>query len=180
MPAGSSGMRVVTAPGLTLEPQTAAHAEEMFAVLSDPAIYEYENEPPPSLEWLRTRFTKLESRRSPDGREAWLNWVIRLPTGALAGYVQATVQANGCASIAYELSSAYWGRGLATRSAEAMIGELGEHYQVRDVFAVFKRANHRSMRLLERLGFSPASPGQHVERHVEPGELLMHLDLRKP
>jgi RimJ/RimL family protein N-acetyltransferase len=61
-----------------------------------------------------------------------------------------------------------------------MIGELGERYQVRDVYAVFKEANHRSMRLLERLGFSPASPGQHVERHVEPGELLMHLDLRKP
>lgn len=180
MPAGSPGMRAVAAPGLTLEPQTAAHAEEMFAVLSDPAIYEYENEPPPSLEWLRTRFTKLESRRSPDGGEAWLNWVIRLPTGALAGYVQATVQANGCASIAYELSSAYWGRGLATRSAGAMIGELEGRYGVSDVFAVFKQANHRSMRLLERLGFSLASPGQHAERGVEPGERLMHRDLRKP
>ncbi|MDH5264505.1 MAG: GNAT family N-acetyltransferase, partial [Betaproteobacteria bacterium] len=104
----------------------------------------------------------------------------RLPTGALVGYVQATVQADGCASIAYELSSAYWGRGLATRAAEAMIGELRERYRVRDVFAVFKRSNHRSMRLLERLGFKPASPAQHAERHVEPGELLMHRDLGKP
>src|SRR5256885_15929378 len=60
-------MRVIETGRLTLEPQTAAHAEEMFAVLSDPAIYEYENEPPPSLEWLRSRFTKLESRRSPSG-----------------------------------------------------------------------------------------------------------------
>jgi hypothetical protein len=31
----------------------------------------------------------------------------------------------------------------------------------------------RSMCLLERLGFSPASPEQHVKHRVEPGELLM-------
>jgi len=34
-------MRVIETGNLTLEPQTAAHAEEMFAVLSDPSIYEY-------------------------------------------------------------------------------------------------------------------------------------------
>jgi len=87
-------MRVIETGNLTLEPQTAAHAEEMFAVLSDPAIYEYENQPPPSLEWLRTRFTKLESRLSANGREQWLNWVVRLPTSELIGYVQATVLPN--------------------------------------------------------------------------------------
>ena len=136
-------MRVIETGSLTLEPQTAAHAEEMFAVLSDPAIYEYENQPPPSLEWLRTRFTKLESRLSANGREQWLNWVIRLPTSELIGYVQ------------------------------AMISELVGHYRVRSLSSVLKRENLRSMHLLERLGFSPASPEQHVEHRVEPGELLM-------
>jgi len=43
-------MRTIDASSLTLEPQTAAHAEQMFVVLSDPAIYEYENKPPASLE----------------------------------------------------------------------------------------------------------------------------------
>jgi RimJ/RimL family protein N-acetyltransferase len=119
-------MRVIEAAGFTLEPQTAAHAEQMFAVLSDPAIYQHENEPPPSIEWLRTRFTKLESRHSPDGREQWFNWVIRLPTSELIGYVQATVRSNASAAIAYELSSAYWGRGLASGAVEAMLGELQE------------------------------------------------------
>jgi ribosomal-protein-alanine N-acetyltransferase len=45
--------------GLTLEPQTAQHADAMFAVLCDPAIYEFENEPPPSVEWPRARLAKL-------------------------------------------------------------------------------------------------------------------------
>jgi RimJ/RimL family protein N-acetyltransferase len=135
-------MRAIAADGLILEPQTAAHAEPMFAVLSDPAIYEYENEPPRSLEWLRERFTKLESRVSPDGNEQWLNWVIRLSGSELAGYVQATVHADGRAAIAYELSSAYWGRGLAHRAVGAMIRELAESYHVRTVTAVFKKENH--------------------------------------
>ena len=44
--------------GFVLEPQVAAHAEAMFVVLSDPAIYAYENAPPESLEWLRKRFER--------------------------------------------------------------------------------------------------------------------------
>ncbi|HEY5754127.1 MAG TPA: GNAT family N-acetyltransferase, partial [Chthoniobacterales bacterium] len=152
---------------------------EMFAVLTDPAIYEYENEPPPSLEWLRARFAKLESRTSPDGREQWLNWVIRLPTSELVGYVQATVHPHGRAAIAYELSSAYWGRGLARQAVQAMIAELIEHYEIRSLSAVLKRENHRSMRLLERLGFSLASPGRHVKCQIEVGELLMHREIQR-
>src|SRR2546430_16551554 len=80
---GGEMMHVIETGSLRLEPQTAAHAEEMFAVLSDPAIYEYEDDPPPSLEWLRARFTKLESRRAADGQERWVNWGIRLPTSEL-------------------------------------------------------------------------------------------------
>jgi ribosomal-protein-alanine N-acetyltransferase len=172
-------MRIVETESLTLEPQTAAHAEEMFVVLSDPAIYAYENEPPPSLEWLRARFTKLETRLSADGHEQWLNWVIRLPTSELVGYVQATVREDGRAAIAYELSSAYWGRGFARQAVKAMISELVERYEVRSLFAVLKRENLRSRRLLERLDFSLASPEQHVAHQVEFGEVLMHRESQR-
>ncbi len=165
-------MRVIETARFTLEPQIAAHAGEMFVVLSDPAIYEYENQPPPSLEWLRTRFTRLETRLSADGREQWLNWVIRVPTSELIGYVQATIR-PGHAAIAYELSSAYWGRGLGHGAVKAMMSELVGHYKVREFFAVLKRDNLRSVRLLERLGFSLASPEQHVAHKAEAGEVLM-------
>ncbi len=80
-------MRALATDRLVLEPQLAAHAREMFAVLGDPALYAYENEPPPSVEWLRTRFAKLESRRSGDGSEQWLNWVIRIPSFEAIGQV---------------------------------------------------------------------------------------------
>lgn len=163
---------------LMLEPQVAAHAEEMFHVLSDPAIYKYENEPPVSLEWLRERFARLESRYSADGTEVWLNWVIRLSTSELVGFVQATVRPNGVAAIAYELSSTYWGRGFATEAILAMVTELVNNYKVHSLSAVLKQRNQRSLRLLQRLGFTSASPEQYERAEVEPDELLMYRSAR--
>ena len=85
-------MRNLATDRLHLEPQLAAHADEMFVVLSDPATYEIENRPPPSAAWLRARCARLESRRSADGRAQWLNWVLRQHTSELIGYVQGPAQ----------------------------------------------------------------------------------------
>jgi [ribosomal protein S5]-alanine N-acetyltransferase len=173
-------MRSVAAQSLTLEPQAAAHAPEMFAVLSDPAIYEYENAPPASLEWLRARFEKLESRRSADGREQWLNWVIRLPGTGLVGYVQATVRADGSAGIAYELASAHWGKGLGRQAVSAMMRELAAYHHATSFTAVAKRANLRSTRLLERLGFVSGGEEMRSRLGVEEDEVLMVRAVARP
>ena len=156
-------MRPVAGDGILLEPQVASHAPEMFVLLQDPAIYEYENEPPESEAWLAQRFARLESRGSPDGRETWLNWIVRLPGGEAAGYVQATIDAAGNASIAYILASRFWGRGLAGRAVEAMIGELRDRYGARVLVATLKAANLRSLRLAERLGFTRAPDPSSIE-----------------
>jgi RimJ/RimL family protein N-acetyltransferase len=173
-------MRVIATPSCTLEPQVAAHADAMFAVLSDPAIYEHENAPPASVGALRERYRKLESRRSGDGREQWLNWVVRVPDGELAGYVQATVYPDSHAAVAYEFASRYWGRGLARAAVEAMIDELAASYGVRMLSAVLKRGNERSRRFLERLDFARASPERHHESQVETDEMLMERDAPAP
>ena len=173
-------MRTIATARFTLEPQTAAHADEMYGVLCDPALYEYENEPPESRECLRTRFERLETRVSGSGDERWLNWVIRLPSSELIGYVQATVAADGTVYVAYVLSSAHWGRGLAREAVEAMIGELVDFYGVRSLLAVLKRENARSLRLLQRLGFSAASVDAHAGQQVEPDEVLMCRDPATP
>jgi [ribosomal protein S5]-alanine N-acetyltransferase len=94
----------------------------------------------------------------------------------LIGYVQATVFPTGRAAIAYVLASGYWGRGLAGEACQAMIAELAEHYGVVTVFAIFKRRNARSARLLARLGFA-AAPAESAGVEVEADELLMLRDL---
>ena len=126
----------------------------MFAVLSDPAIYEFENEPPPSEEWLAKRYAKLETRVSQDGDEQWLNWVVRLPEGELAGYVQATVLQSGKAYVAYEFASRFWRQGIGSSAVEAMLNELETQYGVQEFMAVLS-----SDEIYAGMVYQPVNPG---------------------
>jgi RimJ/RimL family protein N-acetyltransferase len=146
----------------------------MFTLLSDPAIYEFENAPPSSEAWLAERYRKLESRTSKDGTELWLNWVVRLPSGELVGYTQATVQQTGVAYVAYELGSKFWRQGLGSCAVNAMLAELASAYAVHRLLAVLKARNFRSVALLKHLGFSEATASQAAEAAAEPDELVMH------
>jgi RimJ/RimL family protein N-acetyltransferase len=169
-------MRALQTPRLVLEPQTEAHAGEMYAVLTDPAIYEFENVPPVSVDALRERYRKLESGRSPDRTQLWLNWVARLRAdGHAIGYVQATVFADAQALIAYEFGSAWWGRGLAHEATACVIEELRGRYGVGAVGAVLKQVNHRSRKLLVRLGMRPAEPGEFPRGMADADEAAMVL-----
>ncbi len=152
-------MQALVTAQLLLEPLTVAHAYEMFDVLSDEAIYRHLDEAAPaSVEHLRRVYDKREARRSPDGSEDWLNWVVRVPGGQLLGCVQATVFVPGSAWIAYVFSSRHWGRGHAHEATAGMLAHLAQAYGVRRYLATVEVDNERSIRLLERLGFARASP----------------------
>lgn len=162
-------MRTLTTPLCTLEPQHAGHAPELFEVLGDPAIYEYEGQPPPSLERLTAGLQRKQSRRSPDGSEHWLNWVVRRPDGALAGYVQATVLPGGEALVGYELASRHWRQGLGSAAVAAMLAEVTATCGVHRFVALLKRANLRSRGLLHKLGFTPM-PAELAAAHDAPAD----------
>ena len=166
-------MRTLRTARCTLEPQLQVHAAEMFEVLDDPAIYEFENEPPPSVQWLAERYRRLESRGPDDGSEQWLNWVVRLPAGALAGYVQATVLPSGVAFVAYELGSAHWPQGIGSSAVRAMLDELREQHGVHTFLAVLQARNFHSEALLRSLRFEPGDPQQQAQYRDEPDELVM-------
>lgn len=166
-------MRTLFTSRCTLEPQVAEHAHEMFGVLGDPAIYQFENEPPASQEWLAHRYAKLESRGSADGMQTWLNWVIRLPGGELAGYVQATVLKSGAALVVYELASRYWRQGIGRSALSSVLDELCANYEAQLYVAILKSANFRSKGLLGSLGFVPACAEQTSEFGAEADETVM-------
>lgn len=165
-------MNTLRAGAIVLEPQAAVHASELFRVLQDPAIYEFENAAPESEEWLTRRFAALESRRSPSGEEQWLNWVVRLPSGELAGYVQATIARDGVAHIAYVLASRFWRQGIGGAAVSAMLEELAATYGVVTAVATLKARNDRSLALLRSLGFSAESRGAFVA-YPEADEIVM-------
>ena len=152
-----------------------AHAEELFPVLAEPVLYEFiDAEPPASIAELRHRLARSESRRSPDGTEHWLNWVVRDAAGRAAGYVQATVFDNLDVNVAYAIGSAFWGKGIATDAVTQMLELVTDVYGVRRFAVVAERANCRSVRLAQRLGFVEVSGDQAGNRTVAANEILMY------
>jgi len=153
-------MRKLTTPRLSLEPLTREHAPELFAALSDPAIYRYiEEKPPVSLDALAERYARLESRKSADGREHWLNWAVReIASGAAVGFVQATAFKDRSAFVAYVIAPAYQKRGFAREATAAMNDELRASYNVRRFRASVDPRNAASIALLVALGFTESAP----------------------
>jgi len=151
-----------------------AHAEELFPVLAEAVLYEFmDEEPPESIAALRQKLARSESRKSPDGSEHWLNWVVRDSSRRVAGCVQATVAENLETNVAYVIGSAFWGRGIATEAVAQMLHIVATDLRVRRFIIVSERANTRSIRLAERLGFVEVPPGQATKRAVAPTDILM-------
>ncbi|MCZ6690857.1 MAG: GNAT family N-acetyltransferase [Planctomycetota bacterium] len=110
---------------LELRPILRDDAQLLFPVLSDPALYEHTgDEPPASVSALRELYASREARRSPGGRELWLNWMIRIgASGEAIGYMQASV-APRRADLAWVIGSPWQSRGYASEAAKAVIDWL--------------------------------------------------------
>jgi RimJ/RimL family protein N-acetyltransferase len=151
-------MRPLAAGNLFLEPLVAAHAEAMFEVLTEPELYRYlDYPPPPTVEHLAGLYARLEARKSPDGGEHWLNWIVSPLGQPPVGYVQATVTSSGIAWIGYVFSKNHWGKGYATHAVQAMLEHLPTEYGVLGFLATVEAENAASIRLLARVGFRAAT-----------------------
>jgi ribosomal-protein-alanine N-acetyltransferase len=138
---------------LLLEPVNAWHGETLFPGLKDPMLYAFiAKEPPLSTSEVSRRFEKLESRRSPDGEELWLNWAARRINGGYVGLVEATVGRDAIAHVAYWVFSADQRQGFGREAVAVMLEHLAAIGCVEAVAFIDTR-NAASIRLVEALGF---------------------------
>lgn len=156
---------------ISIVPQCRAHAGEMYEVLCDNDLYKFTGgEPPVSVHWLAERFSKLESRRSPDEKEYWLNWVVFDEVArALVGYVQATI-AGDKADVAWVIGVKAQGRGYATSASRLMIDQLTK-FGISDLTCHIGDNNIPSIRVAEKLGFINSGV-------VDDGENIWRLEVR--
>ncbi len=169
-------MKPIQSSSLRLEPLVAAHAEEMFRSMSATAIYDYTpGQPPASAEILRQRYAQLEKGHSADGRERWLNWVIRLSSRECVGFVQATIYPERTANFAFVLAPEYWGQGVAFEACQVVLPYLRRDFAVRALYATVGRKNARSIRLLERLGFTKIPSVRYPHGEVGLGDRVFSL-----
>jgi RimJ/RimL family protein N-acetyltransferase len=169
-------MTVIESTMLRLEPLAVAHAVEMFEPLSAAAIYDYIPEAPPaSVSSLQQRYLQLQRGHSANGRERWLNWVVRLNSGQCAGYIQATVHAGSTADFAFVFAPEYWGRGVAFEACRVALPRLAGEFGVRSAYATVDPRNSRSVRLLERLGFDEVPAQAYPHGEVQSGDRVFSL-----
>jgi [ribosomal protein S5]-alanine N-acetyltransferase len=140
---------------LRLEPIGTAHAPPLFDLWQDPSVHRYvPQDPPASLASLTERYRKLQTRRSPEGDEAWLQWAVALvgePT--YVGAVEATIRPEGPSPLAWMFGSAWWGQGLATEAMTRVMAHLADAWGARDVLVEIDERNVASLALAHRLGF---------------------------
>jgi RimJ/RimL family protein N-acetyltransferase len=148
------GSRVV------LVPLVAGDAEELAGLLDDD--YTRGALGVGDLKALRGRFAAWERRRSPDGTESWLNWVVRDREDRRAlGWAQATV-GGARASVAYALLDEARGRGVASDAVRALTACL----DAREIVAWIAPGNVASQRVVRAAGFVE------TERRRADGEVL--------
>lgn len=163
-------IEVVETGRLRLVPLVVEHAQEMAAVLGDPALHRFTGGAPLSAPALRARYERLVAG-SPDPAVTWWNWVIRLRAdGCLAGTVQATLTGTGegrTAEVAWVTGTPWQGRGIAGEAARGLVAWLTGR-GVRTVVAHVRPDHHASAAVATAAGLSPTA-------HVHDGEIRWEL-----
>lgn len=129
--------RIIGTSRLLLEPLVPDHASAIYEQLLDQRLYQFIPQlPPTSLQTVETRYLALSSRLSPDGQEAWLNWVIRFRESRVyVGTLEATVHTNYTARIAYTIFPVFWRQGYAKEGCSCVLEHLFKEYRVSIVTA---------------------------------------------
>ena len=149
---------------LDLTPLRVEDAPEMVAVLADPCLYTEIGGGPPTPDELRARYEHQVRGGSTDGRETWLNWIIRSrPSREAVGFVQATVTDAG-ADIAWVVGVPWQGRGYATEAARGLVAWLAGR-GVTSITAHVLDGHRPSEAVAERIGLVRT-------KAVEDGEIV--------
>jgi RimJ/RimL family protein N-acetyltransferase len=140
---------------LIIDPLRIEDAEELAPLLGDPALYAFTGGGPPGTTELRERFARQVGGASPDGRDLWLNWVVReRASGRAVGMLQATVKPRMIAEMAWVIGTEHQGYGFAREGALVLAGWLRAAGVLR--LRAHIRAGHRaSEAVASAIGLAP-------------------------
>jgi RimJ/RimL family protein N-acetyltransferase len=147
-----------------LEPLRPEHAEELAPVLDDVALHRFIGGAPLDAAELRVRSTRQALGISPDGRERWLNWVVReRAAGAAVGTMQATITpAEQVGELAWVIGRAHQGHGYAKESA-ALVASWLRARGVLHLRAHVHPEHRASAAVARAIGLSPTEVVQEGE-----------------
>lgn len=140
---------------LHIKPQMSTDADAAYPHLQNDALRQWISlYKPESVEALREKWKRSESRISPDGSEAWLSWFVTSKDHSSAmGCIDACIDKNKVAvNFGYYFFVHAWGQGFATEAASVVAKHLLAN-GVEKLIATVTTGNSSSVRVLEKLGF---------------------------
>ena len=146
----------IETPRLLLTPRMGVHADAAFGPLQDDAIYEWISlDKPTDLNAMRAHWTRIESRLSNDGTEAWPVWAVTTRVdGTLIGQVDASVDdALVCTNLGYFFYPDFWGQGYASEAIRAIADFLIQK-GIHRLVATVTVGNLASAQVLKKAGFA--------------------------
>ena len=141
---------------LIIRAHTPDDLEDLLVFHSDAEVTRY-------IPWpVRTRAQTIEAldkklvAASAPAPGAWLDLAVEeRASGIVIGGVVLKREEGTDAEIGYVLRRDRWGQGLATEAVVALIEEARARFGVTRFTAIVEAPNAASIRLLERLGFTP-------------------------
>ena len=162
---------------LALEPLGHQHADALVAVLGDPVVGQYLGGPQvTTVAAMHERIDQLDAGPGPGWPdEHWWNFVVRrLDDGTVIGRVEGTTYGEW-GEIAYVFGPSSWGHGFASEATRWLVGYMNE-MGAAELWAAVHPQNTRSVRLLQRLGFTAVVAPSRPMGSFDEGDLVFRLD----
>jgi RimJ/RimL family protein N-acetyltransferase len=147
----------LTTSSLRLEPVRITHAAEMAPLLDDQRLHAFIGGRPLSESELEGRYARWVAGWSGDGRERWLNWIVReRGSGCAVGTLQATVTRPSRlrAALAWTIADRFQRRGYAREAAAAVVAWLTQE-GVSEFTALIHSRHHALMGVASAVGLVP-------------------------
>ncbi len=128
----------------------------LFAFYSDPEVVKYIPDAPRTYQETREELEWFMNGH-PKFPELGLWGTIHKETGQFigrCGLLPWTIDENHEVEVAFALSKAYWGQGLATEVAQALVHYGFEHLKLSRLICVIDHDNEASIRVATKLGMT--------------------------
>jgi ribosomal-protein-alanine N-acetyltransferase len=147
---------------LLLRHLVSSDLDDLFALYSDPDVVRYIPDAPRTLEEAREElewFTNGHPRFPNLGLWA----TIHKETGQFigrCGLLPWTIDGKDEVEVAFALAKAYWGQGLATEVAHALVQYGLEQLQLSRLICLIERENQASIRVATKIGMTFEKEGE--------------------
>ncbi|HVW36550.1 MAG TPA: GNAT family N-acetyltransferase [Pirellulales bacterium] len=145
-------MQILETPRLIVRRWTAADADSLHSICSDPEVMRYVGDGAP---WNRERTRQfIEDAVATEQTHGYCRWpLVAKDTGLLVGFCGFIPTEEG-AEMGWRLASQFWGRGLANEAAQAVLKFGADSLGFRRITATVHCENRASLRVAEKLGMS--------------------------